>query len=330
MNDQTTHIGVSLKGEYNVTIKRANGTIDETGWFDNIILNQGLDRIMTSVWPSGGANIMTYICVGSGSAPTSANQTYLSGTVVASVAGAFTSAVNSGSPSYVTTTVYTYTFGLGSVVGNISELGVGWGTTSGTLFSRALIVDGGGNPVTITVTNQDQLIIQYRLLSSMTTSDVTGSVVLDGNTYDYTGRALVAHGLHTGGASCWGAAAISQGSSGTTGVLLYGTGSSLGSATSSYPTGTAVDTVPGVVLGAYTNGSFVRDITFTWSPSIGNPSGGVKCIAFGPYKNGGSGYTTPAGNNQLGQYQYEFTPIIPKDNTKSLSLTFRLSISANA
>ncbi len=43
----------------------------------------------------------------------------------------------------------TFRFAAGAAAGNLSEVGVGWTTTA--VFSRALILDGSGNPTTITV-----------------------------------------------------------------------------------------------------------------------------------------------------------------------------------
>jgi hypothetical protein len=65
-------------------------------------------------------------------------------------------------------------------------------------------------------------------------------------------------------------------------------------------------------VASYTNGTFVRDSTMTLTPSQGNLSGGIGCILLN--------YTATSMT-----FQYHFDTPIPKDNTKTLTLTARFS-----
>jgi hypothetical protein len=90
-----------------------------------------------------------------------------------------------GTPSYWSY-VWTYNFGLGAVVGNISEVGVGGtaaGDTNPQLFSHALIIVGS-NPGTISVLASDSLVVNYELrLIIDTTASTSYSMTISGVTY---------------------------------------------------------------------------------------------------------------------------------------------------
>ena len=75
---------------------------------------------------------------------------------------------------------------------NLTEVAVG--STSTTVASRALIVDGGGNPTPVTLLTGEQLDVTYKLRVTAPTKDVaastsncgSGSVVIGATTYNYT------------------------------------------------------------------------------------------------------------------------------------------------
>lgn len=89
----------------------------------------------------------------------------------------------------------TFRFPIGSVSENtnINRVGVGWGTVSGdNLTTLAKTVDIGGTPTAITWKADEYLDITYEFQYHVPTSDVTGTVVVDGVTYDYVVRAMAA------------------------------------------------------------------------------------------------------------------------------------------
>ena len=98
--------------------------------------------------------------------------------------------INSTSPYYISHIVE-YHFAIGAAAGNLSELGVGWASSGTTLFSRALILDSGGTPTTITVLSDEYLYVTYEHRFYPSETDATGSIVFTGNiggTYTYTLR----------------------------------------------------------------------------------------------------------------------------------------------
>ena len=158
----------------------ARGTVT-LAEFDNLILDAGLNRLGTG----GVANCCQ---VGTGtSAPAVTDttlQAYLVGTSTIQADSA--QSYVAGPPAYVTMS-RTFRFGTGVAAGNLTEVGVGWATASGSLFSRARIVDGGGSPTTISVLSDETLDVVYTLRAYVP-ADATGSVTLAGTSYGYTMR----------------------------------------------------------------------------------------------------------------------------------------------
>jgi hypothetical protein len=306
---------VALSGEYRLVINRGGLEID-TGWFKNVILNQGLDQLGTA-----GANVLLgYARVGTGTSTPNATNTTLEAQVAVSESGpANTTVLNSGAASYTTLTTYQYTFTQGSVTGNISEVGVGWATTGATLFSRARIVDGSGTPTTITLTSIDQLTIYYRLNASQPLTDTTSSVTISSTSYPYTIRTAQAASFCYSTATFYYADAFTKLNS-TSGVTVYGNDATLGAITG---------TLSGTIIGsagaggfsftypAYTPGTYYRDSTFSIAPGYANDVGGIggMTLQWGQY---GSSL----------QNQIVFSTPIPKTNTQVLTLTQRFSWSA--
>src|SRR5690606_1745631 len=96
---------------------------------------------------------------------------------------------NSSSP-YQTTHTWTFLFNIGAVVGNVSDVGVGPQGSNGNLASRSLIVDGGGNPTTISVLADEQIEIQYIFHLYPPLGDVQKDILINGATHSTTSRAL--------------------------------------------------------------------------------------------------------------------------------------------
>jgi hypothetical protein len=308
----------TLSGRYNLVITKPDGTTSETGWFDNLILDQGLDQI-------GVTGVVCPWCqVGTGNTAVLPTQTALT-TLLASRGNApdqygFPSeAYSLGPPTYGSVHRFTYAFPQGTVVGNLAEIGVGWAATGTTLFSRALITDGGGSPTTITVTAIDQLTVYYQLTMVPTTSVVSGSVVLAGNTYNYVSSIANAASYYVGDrylfltSNFWGPYGLSTciytgNATITTLPPITGQISPVNGWTS-----TGAGPLVAITTLAYTLGTYYRDGRFTFAVGGANEAGGIGAIA------------PSLGNATTPFAQYVFTPAIPKNNTKTLSLTFRTS-----
>ena len=307
-----TGINFSVSGEYNIIVRKSDGTEEATGWFPNLILNQGLNQL-----GQDASSLLMYASVGTGISVPTDTQTNLDSPIAYSSAGQSSSTVNIGSPTYAGIHTRVYSFPQGSVIGNISEVGIGTTNTDGSLFSRALILDVNSNPTSITLIAIDQLIIYYRLTMTPPLTDMTGSVVLNGVTYNYVSRICNANYwgnieyVYTNSVyfnsiyACW----------------AFGPDAALAPITANTCAGTqSRDSATAVSTGVYTIDTYHRDWTIVYGPSAGNldsngaPLGGIK----GLHILGGGSWSAI-------NFQIVFDAVIPKVNTNQLSITFRYS-----
>ncbi len=268
--------------------------------FDNLITNIGLDRV-----GSGGLNFTT--CqVGTGTAvPLVTNtglQTFLANS---SLVSDTTSALSPGGPPYWGGSSRTYRFNAGVATGNLTEVGVGWSTGLSTLFSRALIVDGSGNPTTITVLADEFLDVTYTLRFRGPDTDQTGNVTITGvGTLTFTQRIARATSVTDWSHGFTGTAGLGTG----TGDHVFYSGT-LGPVTGN-PSGSNASSSSGAVVnGTYTAGTYTRNSTLTLGLNNGNVAGGIR-----------SSLLTCLTARGGGAFQTEFSSIIPKDATKILVL----------
>jgi hypothetical protein len=177
-------MGIGVSGYYEVDVIRNKGLAGEyteyCGRSDNLILNGFFGR-----WQAGTIRQSAWrFFVGSGSAPPSVTDNQLQ----TQIGSASNSSTNVNNPNvkvgsdYFCSNTGTAEWALGAIVGNISEIGVNMrnDTANNTLDSRALIVDGLGNPTTITVTAQDQLVVRYTLRFKIPTAPHISVVNFEG------------------------------------------------------------------------------------------------------------------------------------------------------
>lgn len=263
-------------------------------WFDNLILNQGLNEIGTEQIEDA----IDFCHVGNGSTPPEVTDAGLESFVASTSASQLEDNGTVASPTPYIWRRVTKRFGPGDAAGNLSEVGMGWTAGGSTLFSRALIVDSGGSPTSITVASDEVLDVTYELRIYPPESDFTGTIVLDAVTYDYTARAS-----EVDISSRWDmdrdatAAPDAYAYSGVIGDIFNSpSGFSSGSTTrNSEP---------------YSNNSMQGSATSTWGLNDGN-IGGIRSVRITV------GWTT---------WQIEFSAQgtgdpIPKDNTYELALT---------
>ncbi len=302
--------GAKLKGEYRLEVRREGKLIKETDWFDNLVLNTGLNRL-----PSGSA--VTVCRLGTGSSTPTESQTSLDSQIASTTSYSLSSSTNKGAPYYQAEHTMAYSFSQGAVVGNITEIGVGWGTTSGTLFSRALILDTNGNPTSITLTSIDQLTVYYKISVYPTLADTTGSFVINGTTYTYVSRPAGVSGF------------------GNTAGLIRD-----GSLLSAYYIGSYRATPNYPVIGGYTS-NITGTVDQSWFPGIGhnNVSVGASTYINDSFYLDHTWYANINGLNSAGgiaafnigyafntvSYQIVLNQAIPKDNTKTFSITTRIN-----
>lgn len=189
--------GGKIAGQYTLRKYKADTDelVQEIGPFDNLITDKGLNR-------AGAANFAQYMFVGTGTATPAVTDTklgnYLAYTSGYAPGGIWNSALlRGGSPDYWVQGSGTWRFNAGVAAGTLTEVGIGW-LESGSppsathrVSSRALIVDSGGSPISITVLPDEYLDVTYSLrYYPYTGSDVVQTVVISGITYTFTTRAL--------------------------------------------------------------------------------------------------------------------------------------------
>lgn len=284
---------VGVSGYFEISKKVPSGQIFPITEFPNMILDSGLNML------GGSSTFLNAIQVGTGNTAPNPSQTSLVNRV-AGVAASFALYSTGGAPTYYREAVYTATFPVGSVVGVISEIGAGPSAT-GTLFSRALIANTSGVPMTITLLADEQLVVTYRLRNYPPLEDLTGEVVFTGNiggTYEFISRA---HRVNA-----W----EPQGRLSISGSQAVYTGD-IGAITDSSISGAAANAAS--VPNPYVNGSFTATGFFTCSAAQGNLTGGIRSLR------------VEVGNGGIRDFKIQFNPPIPKTNNDALSIALSVS-----
>jgi hypothetical protein len=298
------HINLGIAGRYRLRKFVGDACTGDTGWFDNLILNNGLDQIANVTGGSFGfPYLFTVAFVGTGTTPPADTDSQLESYLASS------SGNEQGTTSFVEAAgavpaywrgIRILTFGTGVAAGTISEVGVGKSSTN--LFSRALIVDSNGNPTTITVLSNETLQVTYEYRSYLDKTDHLTTADIGGVTYNVTYRLAdidnppqILKGLGLGG----DASNNLQMWSGSMGTVY------------NVPTGSSTAANYYVNRQPYNVGDYFATFVFTFGLSTGNfGGGGVLSMLF---------------NGNQYRFQMQFTPRIPKDATNILTMNMQVS-----
>jgi hypothetical protein len=317
MNISNNRVG--FEGFYKLELSRAdkNGNIiKETtrvvAEFPNLITNNGLELLKTDTFADNCS-------VGTGSTTPAVTDTTLASHLATKV-GQTSVDVGPGSstsPRYSSATM-TWQFSQAAVIGNISEVGVGAGSGGNNLFSRALILDQNGSPTTITVTAVDILTITYSLRLYPSEQDSVTSIVIGGVNTTCTTR-LGVRGNETawtwvirGNPYKWWFQSQSENlqtySGGLNAIGLNPADNSGADASGAYSS-------PAPSVGEFGNtGEYWYQVAWFFSTTQGNATGGIAAVA-----------TPNSGGTRADQWKTGFSPVIPKTNTKTLTITTRYS-----
>ena len=296
----------SLGGWFKLTAIRPDGRERPlTDWFPNLITDGGLNRI-------GTGGFLTNCHVGSGTVAPATTDTALQTFVANKTNALSSSSAAQASPPYYGSFTRTFRFDEGTAAGNLSEVGVGWGATaSGPLFSRALIVDALGDPTTITVLADEVLDVSYQLRLYPPLTDTVVAVTdsgPDATIHTVTVRASNVTSSGSNNTFGWSP----DGNSTTLSPVQLGQffSGAIGSITGQ-PSGSTFNVSSSQVFqSAYSNNSL--EVVGGYSIGLTNANfGGIESLRF------------PA--RGLGVYQAGFDPIIPKDDTKVLTVNFKVS-----
>lgn len=152
--------------------------LHETPWFDNLITNNGLDRLRY------GGNMTLF--VGSGNTPPTYEDTEVESLLAETRVSNGSSQRQFDALPYYGGRRHSATFGVGAVVGTVREVAVGNSSTN--LFSRALLVDEAGAPTELTLDELHQLTAVYELRQYLPADDWTGTIQINGDDYACVAR----------------------------------------------------------------------------------------------------------------------------------------------
>lgn len=189
-----------VRGYYKIEVKNKAGETTRELNSKNLVLDSLIDTLnggLTSSQEAPEDMIMQYICLGTGTSEPSAGDTALGNEILEKDiywSTLYLEFSESPDGSKLTETIRrTKDFGLGGVVGNLTEIGIK--DYNKVLMTRSLFKDAAGNPTTITVTSEDKLVITYyielaevplSMSGSFQVTDKSGAIV---DTVNYEARA---------------------------------------------------------------------------------------------------------------------------------------------
>lgn len=296
------HMKTELAGLYKLAAHKLdeNGKVvssrELTGWFDNLILDAGLNQIASD-------GVLSRAMVGGSSSAPLAGQSGLI-TPVANTTNVIDSSVGTDLANGYCYLRRTFRFAQGTAAGNLNEVGVGWGAN--LCFSRALTVDSLGVPTTITPAADEVLDLTYELRFYWPTGDSTGTLTLDGNSYAFTARACNVGSWQNQLLNLFAGQGMANPM--TSGVAFFTGGNLAGiGAITAMPNGTQYLSLT-ATYAAYSNNSYQRDSQVVYGVSeTQNPISGMVFYS------------------ATSIFKCAFNPSIPKTNTHTFTLGFHFS-----
>ena len=285
-----------LAGEYQVQVLKADRTPRLiTHWMPNIVTNFGLDSLLS------GQNFTARCSVGTGTATPLATDNQLHELVASTDnrKNAFSS--RRTEEPWGGVRQVSYEFGLGAVVGNMNEVGVGTSTTN--LFSRALFVDVNGATTTVTVLEDEILYVTYRVYNYAPVEDQAFTFDMPSGSHSAIVRACRVGSSNVN--SGWG---LRDEFAGLNNVIA--TDGALSDVFTD-PTGVASGSNSNSTK-AYSTGDYYRDMECYWTLDRANFATGISAMRLE--------------TRGLGCYQFAIDPPIMKTDADLLSMSFRVSV----
>lgn len=306
---------IGTKCRYKLYVYKGDGSlIRESAWSPNMVLDLGIAGLLGS--PTYSTYNIRPVC-GTGTAPVTPEDVNLDTFLAGGSNPAFSfNTTRSTSPSPYVKHSWRWRYSQGAVVGNVSEVGIafssGTPTISSSLFSRAIVVDTGGDPTTITVLSDEYLEIQYDLYLNAISSSGSFSQDIDGvsvaTTYSIKPSAFLASGS-LGWNNCvqTGVAPLIPNASSGTDFVTFSDGATgtidAGITGNKYRISTAT-------AGSVAVGNGYRDVTYMAGP--GDANANLTAMQF---------------NSGLFSFQMEVSPAVPKTSEHTYELTIRYQIS---
>jgi len=297
-------VKAGVAGKYRLRVGReGEAPRIDTGWFDNLVTDAGLNYM------GGNANWLDACQVGTDNTTPANADTALGAYVAGTTTQTDVTRAAQGSAPYYGSTTITYRFPSGTFAGEaLAEVGIGTASSGGTLFSRALITDGGGSPTTVTVLADEFLDVTYQIQIVPPTGDITVSDVTD------SGPAGTVHSITLRASEVTTFGSWEVGINGDQVALVAGNtlkayDGAIGAITTD-PAGTS-EIITSISNDAYSNLSLERTASISFDLDDANFGTGLKSIKF-KFDSGGS-------------WQAEFDPVISKTATDTLSIDVSVS-----
>lgn len=301
---------VAAEGFFKLQAMNRYGRVLRERKFKNLITNHGLDNFGLANTMSGWRGC----AVGIGTTPPQVTDISLANQVAwiwGGTGGQFTelSSTTSGtdSPPYWGQANGRYTFSIGQVSANLTEVGLATGTAStpSQLVCRALIMDEFGNPVAFPIASDEQLVVNYSLRVYCPEEDTVSNVTIDG----LGPRVATSRGTAQGSAvwaPAWSGAVRMFVATNVSARRAY-SGGLISETSTGTPSGD-LGASTSIVNNPYVSGSHEETGNTIYGPGRG--TGNIRTVTV---------------NVTNGRWAIEYDPPIPKTSTQTLVLGHRIS-----
>lgn len=297
---------IAVDGRYTIRAIRPDGKVRAEMSFPNLLTNLGLNAI-------GQEAKFNRMHLGTGTSIPDVTDTSLANFGVNVQSGSPSQneyGVEAGPPRYGWTRL-TWTSTAGGATGTWTEIGISDQNTNGNLRSRALILDGGGNPTSFPVLSDEQFQGTYEMRTYLPASDAQEAVAMSGTPYDTTTRAVRGNASSLSTSAGWNPYLTSSSSifrpvssSGTSQDVWNG---GLGAITDANPLGTRVAGNASISTEAYGSGNYYLDFGMRFGSGS---SGSFRTFMF---------------LSASGCFQTEYDPPITKLTTEEVIHNLRIS-----
>lgn len=311
-------LSVGLSGHFRLEVRDGyTHKLTKVREFDNLITNRGLDG-----YGYGNDPYLINNCyVGTGMALPSVNDVGLAVPLASTSGVAESNHIAPTAPDWVSSRVNRYRFAVGTVVGNISEVGIGG---ENYFWSRARILDDYGNPSDITVLANEYLDVIYTLRLHPNLNDIPFTFTLGGETYSGTARPQNIQDSQITGTSTLSVYGGITPNSGIEINAVYNSGNlgTINQEIQNYNSGGRLTVGPSAWgMEEYAQGSYRRRFYSTIGLNEGNVAGGI--IGFSVIPRPIGNYGTLGSVFRL-ETQIMLNKPIPKDNTNSVKITLQV------
>lgn len=242
----------------------------------NLVLNSGLDLLFASGQAGGGfGGVMTFCRVGTSNTAAAVGQTTLFNQLKSTNSYLTTAgACGSSSDTGLGTRTHKRTFQFTAEVANVNYNEVGFSNLGGAgdnLFSRVVF------PATVTVNTGEILRVVYQLRVSVAQTITSQAVAISGGGFDGAGNIRVCGAfdqlfgtINSNGSETVNSASWLLGRTGAAAYLLTNTAfpGVNTNITPAYVGSSQADSQSSNGSGTYTAGTFYKDLTYSWAPTV--------------------------------------------------------------